>query len=179
MRNFHCIDVCDPAPVLSALARQPELWNAHPLRTTYPGSPHAQADDILLFFNDLTASPEALAEDRITTAYPAWSALPQVRPIIFGLMARVGGVHLGRVIISRLAPGKRIAPHEDAGAPATWFERYQVSLQSAPGCIFRAGEEPVMFRSGEIWWFNNRLEHEVINNSAEDRIAMIVDIRCA
>jgi hypothetical protein len=30
---------------------------------------------------------------------------------------------------------------------------------------------------GEAWWFDNAQEHEVINNSADDRIHMIVDIR--
>jgi hypothetical protein len=31
--------------------------------------------------------------------------------------------------------------------------------------------------TGDIWWFNNRIEHEVINNSATERIHMVVDIR--
>ena len=31
--------------------------------------------------------------------------------------------------------------------------------------------------TGEIWWFNNQAEHEIINNSADDRIHLIVDIR--
>jgi hypothetical protein len=30
---------------------------------------------------------------------------------------------------------------------------------------------------GTIWWFDNEKEHEVINNSANDRIHMVVDIR--
>jgi hypothetical protein len=33
-------------------------------------------------------------------------------------------------------------------------------------------------RTGEVWWFNNAIEHEVVNNSADDRIHLIVDIRC-
>jgi hypothetical protein len=32
---------------------------------------------------------------------------------------------------------------------------------------------------GEIWWFDNSVEHEVINNSAGDRIHLIVDVRMA
>ena len=30
---------------------------------------------------------------------------------------------------------------------------------------------------GEVWWFDNARTHEVVNNSAGDRIHMIVDIR--
>jgi len=32
-------------------------------------------------------------------------------------------------------------------------------------------------RPGELWWFENAIEHEVTNNSANDRIHMIIDLR--
>jgi hypothetical protein len=32
-------------------------------------------------------------------------------------------------------------------------------------------------RAGEIWYFNNKLEHSVENNGVDDRISMVVDIR--
>jgi len=32
-------------------------------------------------------------------------------------------------------------------------------------------------RQGEIWWFDNSVEHEVMNNGADDRVLLIVDIR--
>jgi hypothetical protein len=32
-------------------------------------------------------------------------------------------------------------------------------------------------KTGDIWWFDNSQEHEVLNNSADDRLALIVDIR--
>jgi aspartyl/asparaginyl beta-hydroxylase (cupin superfamily) len=31
--------------------------------------------------------------------------------------------------------------------------------------------------AGEVWWFDNTVEHEVVNNSADDRIVLICDIR--
>ena len=36
-----------------------------------------------------------------------------MRPIVFDLMRRIEAVSLGRVIITRLQPGGRIAPHAD------------------------------------------------------------------
>ena len=33
------------------------------------------------------------------------------------------------------------------------------------------------FAGNRTWWFNNKEVHEVINNSADDRIHMVVDIR--
>jgi hypothetical protein len=60
---------------------------------------------------------------------------------------------------------------------AEYWDRFHVCLASAPGANFRCGDEWVHMNPGEIWWFNNRLEHEVINNSGADRIHMVVDIR--
>jgi hypothetical protein len=134
--------------------------------------------DIWVFFNDI--DPEAVAkavDDKDVIPYPGWYVLPQVRPIIFDLMRRVEAVRLGRVIISRLAPGKQITPHVDGGAPATHYTRYQIALQSLPGCLFNAGGESVNMRTGDVWWFDNQQEHSVVNHSAADRIAMIVDLR--
>lgn len=179
MRNFQKIaEGVDVFPIVHALQRQPELWNAHPIRTTHPGTAHSQVDDILVWFND-TSDPQAVANDREVIPFPAWERLPQLRPVIFDLMRHVGGVRLGRVIVTRLAPGREITPHVDGGAPATFFDRYQIALQSLPGCVFRAGGEQVQMKTGEAWWFDNQQEHAVVNNSADDRLALIVDIRTA
>lgn len=178
MRNFTKVGEIDPGPLVLALARAPELWNQNPLRTQHPGTAHAEADDIWLWFND-TSDLSAVVDDRQTIPYSAWSGLPQARQIVFDLMRRVEGVQLGRVLITRLAPGRVITPHVDAGAPATFYTRFQVALQNLPGCNFRAGDETVNFRTGEVWMFDNTQEHEVINNSADDRLALIIDVRCA
>ena len=59
----------------------------------------------------------------------------------------------------------------------SYYKRYQVALQSLPGVVFRAGDEQVQFRTGDVWWFDNGKEHEVFNGSADDRLALIVDIK--
>lgn len=179
MRNFAKVtEGADVVPLLLAVARQPQLWNQNTLRTKHPGTAHAEVDDILLRFNvipDDDASP--VVDDTECINYPALALLPQARPLIFGLMARVEGERLGRCMITRLKPGGRIYPHEDMGAPAAYYERYHVVLLSAPGCVFRAGDEKVCMKTGDVWWFDNRQDHEVYNNSQEDRIHLIVDIR--
>lgn len=161
-----------------------------------------EADDIWLWFNQILAEdkkdeisageksviaaheylygkkqPLGLIDAKDVLPYPAWFALPQARQIIFDLLRAVEGTQLGRVIITRLKPGKQIIPHVDAGAPAEFFKRYQVALQSLPGAIFQIEDEKVNFNTGEIWLINNRAEHSVQNNSKDDRIVMIVDIR--
>lgn len=176
VRNFLRITAgLNTVPVLSALAANPQMWNEHDLRTKYPESPHFQADDILLRFNELD-EPEDVIDDVQTHPFDAWFQLP-VREMVLDLMRAVGGTQLGRVLITRLAPGASIAPHADGGAPATFYDRYQVMLQCLPGVVFRSGDETVQMQSGDVWWFDNTKEHSVINNSADDRIVLIADIR--
>jgi len=177
MKNFQLIATkIDVLPLVHAITQQPELWNVNTLRTTHPGSVHSESDDIWARFNTLTEPGEVL-NDKETVTYPARGRLPQIRPIAFDLMRRVEGVRLGRVIITRLPPGKRIAPHIDEGDSPDYYARYQVALQCLPGCLFTIESETVTFQTGDVWWIDNRRLHEVVNNSADDRIVMIVDIR--
>lgn len=170
------------APILHALAVQPQLWNENTLRTTHPETPHKAVDDIWLRFQDLKpylegGNASTIVDEHESMCYPAWHRLPQVHGIIFDLMRRVNGVRLGRVLITRLPPGKQIDPHEDGGEHAAYYQRYHVMLQNGPGSLFHCADETVTMKPGEVWWFNNALTHSVINNSADDRITMIVDIR--
>lgn len=183
MRNFLKIaDGVDVVPLLHALAANPGLWNENTLRTTHPETPHTQVDDIWLRFNDLTpyeaeGNVLAVADEHESICYPAWKALPQARVIIFDLMRRLEAVRLGRVLITQLAPGCVITPHEDGGEHAAYYERVHVVLQGLPGSMFYCGDEAVNMRTGDVWWFNNALTHSVTNNSTDDRIHMIVDYR--
>lgn len=178
MKNFLKVaDGIDVLPLLMALKSHPELWDQNTLRTTHPGTPHTQVSDIWLRFNDLQAGVNAVADEHDSVNYPAFFVLPQARPLIFGLMARVEGERLGRCLITKLPPGGRIEPHEDGGSHAAYFERFHIVLQSQPGNAFRCGDETIGMRPGEVWWFDNAVEHEVINNSSDDRIHLIVDIR--
>jgi hypothetical protein len=162
------------APLLVAINRQPELWDQNTLRTKHPKTAHGDVSDIWLMFNETAGD---VVNDIIVKPYPAFEKLPQARPVLFDLMRLVEGVTLGRVIITKLAPGKKITPHVDGGAPATYYTRYQVALQSLPGALFTIGDETVNFESGEVWLIDNKKEHSVTNNSRDDRIVMIVDIR--
>lgn len=180
MRHFIKIaEQVDVIPLLNALAAHDDLWNENNLRSTHPASPHKEVDDILVFFNRIPDDPAAIVDDVDVVPYRAWQELPQVRQHVFDIMRRVEAVRLGRVIITRLPPGCKIAPHADQGAPVDYYRRYILALQNAPGSIFRIGDEVVQFRMGEWWLINNSVEHEVVNNSADDRIVLICDLRLA
>jgi len=177
MKHFLKIaDGIDVTPILHALAINPDLWNENTLRTQHPGTAHAEVSDIWLMFNELS---DNVVDDRQVIPYRGWDVLKPLRSLILDLMRRVDGVQLGRCIVTKLSSGKEILPHVDGGAPATYYSRYQIALQSLPGARFYIEDETVNFRSGEIWLINNNAEHGVINDSDDDRIVCIVDIRSA
>lgn len=188
MRNFLKIGQgTDVVPLLAAIARKSELWREDTYLRDYPQGPFGQVDSIILRFPKriVVASAEE-AEQHIASIdehesfdTPSYLSLPEARPLVMGLMSYVGGTRLGRVIINRIAPGGVIFPHSDSPSHAEYYERHHIVLQSSPGVDFRCEDEHVYMATGETWWFNNALDHEVINNSATDRIHLIVDIRCA
>ena len=191
MRYFQKLGTIDPLPLLHAVTRQKHLWNADKTRTWHPQSAHRVVDDILLRYNDFGDGDDFVEKvcSRIDCANkPAFAALPEAAAIIFPLMGRLNGEHLGRVFISRMAPGISIPPHTDRippaeeafpdrVPPAVYYERYQIALKAQPGVVFRAGDESVFMAPGDVWWFDNCVEHEVVNNSNDDRISLVVDIR--
>lgn len=186
MKYFHkMVEGLDVSAVMHQLARNPDLWDENTLRTKHPGTAHANVSDIWLMFNYIPScqgelkfdEAKTVIDDREIIPYRAWDKLTALKPIIFALMRQVEGVRLGRVIITKLPVGKTITPHVDQGAPATYFDRYQIALQCEPGNIFKIGDEEVSFKTGDIWLINNKVEHSVINNSATDRIVCIADIR--
>lgn len=177
MRHFQkIVEGLDVIPLLNALAQRADLWNEHTLRTTHPQSPHQQTDDIWCLFNDVS-DPEAVVDDCEVVPYRAWFEVPGLRKLVLDLMRRVDGVRLGRVLISRLAPGNTIPEHTDQGAPATYYKRYHLALKAEPGALNSSGREVIQYRMGEFWWFDNSVPHSVTNNSADDRITLVMDVR--
>jgi hypothetical protein len=179
MRHFQKLaENIDTSILLHQIMRQPNLWDENTLRTNHSGSAHCQASDIWVWFNAIDPATLAkVVDDKNVIPYRAWHCLPAIRPIVFGLMRQVEGVRLGRVLITRLAPGCEILPHVDGGVPASYYSRYQVALQSSPGALFHIEDETAKIKTGDVWWINNKAKHSVVNNSADDRISLIIDIR--
>jgi len=172
----------DTVPVLSALQRHPELWNAKRFRTTFENTPHGSVDDIWIRFSDdsKTTDTASVMADGDCVWHDAIKVLPQVRGIILDVMRRMEAYAVDRVIITRLAPGKTILPHADN--EGTYVHdpdrhRYHVVLQGLPGSLYRTGDEIVCMRTGEVYWFDALTEHSVVNNSSDDRIHMLIDLR--
>lgn len=197
MKNFlRLAEGLDITPLRLAIARRSDLWAEDTFLRHYPQGPFEDVETIFLRFPERVVFDDAdVAEQERKIAlykanqlpgydqqesidYPAYALFPQAREIVLALMTRVAGVRLGRVMINKVRAGGRIFPHADCPEHANyWNNRLHVVLQSLPGNDFRCEDEHVHMRAGEVWWFDNRLDHEVVNNSADDRIHLVVDIR--
>lgn len=174
----------DVTPLLIELHRHPELWNQYRFRKDIPGGPHSKMSDIWVRYRDIDKYRQRYGDDfsrfndeHESVWYPAYYAIPQLRPIIFGLMSRVEGERLGGVLITRIPPGERIEKHVDAGWHVENFDKYYLSLKSGHGANFYCGDEHINPRPGDIYLFDNKIEHWVENNSDEDRITLIICIQ--
>ncbi|MET3133629.1 hypothetical protein AAKU55_003919 [Oxalobacteraceae bacterium GrIS 1.11] len=186
MRNFQLIAAdMDITPLLLAVKRQPGLWREDTFLRDFPQGPFGEIESIMLRFptKGVYATLEEVQnhlskyDQHENVDYPAYKALTEARPLIMWLMSRVGGERLGRCMLNKIAPGGRIFPHADTPVHSDYYSRFHIVLASNPESIFRAGDEQVNMRAGEVWWFDNKEVHEVANDGADDRIHLVVDIR--
>lgn len=179
MKGFQALYSVDPVPLLNQIQRQDGLWKADTYLRDYPQGPFGDTETIFLRFppSSVTEMERGSKDQHECVWMDGALNLPAARSIIFDLMRKMEGERLGRVMVNKLRPGGRVFPHADTPEHAGYWDRYHVVLQSGPGCNFRCGDETVHMPTGSVWWFQNAIEHEVVNNSADDRIHMIVDIR--
>jgi len=167
-------------PLVIDLYRQPELWNQYSARTGGAGS-FEGTDDIWVRFRDPAelVSRESYNEPHVPVFYPAWHALPHLRPIVFGIMARLEAVQLGGVLITRVPAGSQVAPHDDRGRwhPEFFRTKAYLPLASNDRCYSTCGDERVTMRVGEAWLFDNLETHSTVNEGETDRITLIVSLR--
>lgn len=186
MKHFTRIMEGVPVDALNEqLADSPDLWNANSFRKTFAGTPHSRMSDIWIRYNRPSRldpdNRQAFNAEHVPIWYPAWKRLPALKPIIFNLMAKVRGEMLGGVLITRIPPGEGIGVHTDEGWHVEYYDKFYLSLKSAPGAEFVCDDGIWSDRlhplPGEIWLFDNRKKHWVENHSNEDRITLIMCIR--
>src|SRR4249919_1965167 len=174
MRHFQqLVSGVDVVPLLADLHRQPDLWNAHPERTWGEG-PFKNTDDIWIRFRyyEELVSAESYGEPFSPVFYPAWYQLPKLRPLVFSLMARLEAVQLGAIFVTRVPPGQQVKPHDDRGRwHAEFFEtKVYIPLATNEECYNTCGDERVVMKVGDVWLFNNLIEHSTVNDGETDRV---------
>ena len=186
MKYFHLIgskwayDV-----VLQELHSQPLLWGKSP-RVTFPHSPHADTEDIILR-GPVGFEYKTLAElhaELQCEDYPAGELMPRTMTTARNLAYLLsndaerehGGLRLGRVIMTKLPPGKTIHPHRDEGPVPAFYRRIHLVVVGGNENIFVIGGEVQVMQAGRMWECDVRETHTVINLMDRPRIHLIVDI---
>lgn len=175
--NFKLItEAVDCTASLIELQLNKHLWDVFTMRQNTPGTAHGDTRCIPLrapeelsleaVFNDIEASPTQFAK-----------LLPLTNRLMKQTLKTIGEGKVGRVMVVDLLSGGYIDTHYDDGAYADYYDRFHLVMFSKPGNQFRCVSEIKEFKEGELWMFNHKQEHEVINLSEDSRIHMIIDVR--
>jgi hypothetical protein len=158
----------DIAPLLAQVRAHPELWDIDDSWVrNKPQSAIYEVSNIVLRFN---RSPDW---DK-----PARKLLSEAEPIIDALMQAVGGVLLGKALITRLGPGQGIKRHWDRLPPGVplIYHHFKVPLTGHPDCVFGCGDGEMHLDPGQAYWFNNQDWHWVVNGP-EERLEILLGIQ--
>lgn len=166
----------DVDPLLLSLIHKPELWKMNTERQDHKESYHKDTETIFLRGPRVITLDDML-NSRDTVDYPALHYLPDARNLVCDLMAYVHGVELGRAMIIKLKAGGVISAHKDSGKYPEEFDRFHIPLYSLEGNTFKVGDREAWMVPGDIWWIDNKQTHAVLNNSNDDRVHLVVDIR--
>jgi hypothetical protein len=103
---------------------------------------------------------------------------PQIEPLLNLATSTKYGTELGRVRISCLPPGAKVAPHIDRGRYFEIHNRLMFPLTTNPKCSFWLdGKGPYRPEVGCVYYFDNQKKHRSVNNGSTYRMFLMVDVR--
>jgi hypothetical protein len=182
MTSEHCFakiaDSLDVQALVKAINSHAHLWDVITERQNYRGSAHHDTQAIIV------RGPRPETRDAFNEL---WTVdYPYAKPLAahVDLLTRRCCMHigltgeLGRVMLVNLRADGHIDSHVDEGRYADTFERFHLAIIAAKGVRFNVAEHSFEALSGELWWFNHKLTHSVVNLSGADRWHLIIDV-CA
>ena len=166
----------DVGPFLSELDAAPEMWLAD---TSRQRKVRCQRDtqNIFLRVARKPLPPGAHNANDVHESRVARSAgrFPQALAFCQRIADQQSG-ELGRATLVALQPGGWVRPHVDAGAYYRVRDRFHLVLKSRGGSPLTAADETVVMQEGELWAFDNKVEHDARNPSDEPRLHLIFDV---
>ena len=169
--------------LLEELACNAFLWDRYTMRTRdFLNSPHRDAHDIWLRYRDYSEyNPESPRDFGNTPEanYQNWYAtsnlLPKIKQTIENIMAFERITEFGACLITKIPPGKVVFPHSDNDWHATYYkDKYLLLLEADDDQAFCYNGESYSGKPGDLYHFNNNVEHWVDNDSDLDRISLII-----
>lgn len=162
--------------VYEFLIKNPKLWLLNTQRQDYEGSAHIDTECIYIK-GPKEFTKESYQEDIGSYTYPIPDALwSLIGALMYPVWGKYGtSFEIGYAMFVSLPPGGKVLEHVDEGKYADHYQRFHIPIYSKPGNVFTCGGESVIMREGELWTFNHRLPHSVVNNSEDERIHFIFD----
>ena len=154
-------------PMLAEIDGQPELWDADTRRQS---NIHVQRETSNIPLRAaLKPIPDGVSQinwhPSRRTVYA--DRCPRIYSWVEQFANELGG-DLSRVSVVRLNPHGKVYPHIDEGDYYKVRDRYHLVLRSPGGSEMNSGDEQVVFRDGELWWFDNKAVHDAFEaHSAE------------
>ena len=112
---------------------------------------------------------------KIKKLYPNYKIWQYVNPIIKDLEELHFG-KVGRVMFTKLKANSKIYKHHDSSEYLEIVRRHHIPIITNNKVFFNIDNGSLNMLEGECWEINNMKLHEVINNSDEDRIHLMIDI---
>lgn len=165
--------------VQAEIAANDHLFGEYPMRAESPNSPHTEMKDIWVRYGDIARMMKTGDFSGIADEHDSiWlKDLPEVKKACFEVMRMVDGERLGGVLITKLPPGGKIAPHTDSGWHAAYYDKFYVPIENKKGAVFGFESGEIDGVAGDVWQFDNSRLHWVDNGSDSDRIAMVICIK--
>jgi uncharacterized RmlC-like cupin family protein len=175
-KHFEKLEDVSIEPMLDELEKNNDLWLANTKRQSNIRV-QRETNNISLR-NAVRPRPGGIVTNDM---HPSCDTeLAQHFPLIYGFAEsfaeRIDG-ELSRLTIVRLNPQAQVYPHIDHGEYYLVRDRYHLVLSSPLGSEMICGDEKVIFRNGELWWFDNKAPHEAFNNSDQGRVHLIFDVK--
>jgi len=172
MKNFKLVkEGIEAAPFLAEVEAGAAFWSGE--RGKIPV--HRETRSIHLRAAAVEAGVAYYDLER-SVATPAWGRFPRLT-VFLEAFAREARGELGRALIVGLNPGAQVYRHTDRGRYFAPRDRYHLVLRSPAGTRFFCGGDERVMHDGELWWFDNKQEHEVFNGSdVAERIHLIFDL---
>jgi len=176
LENFRRVALCEEVDALrQEILGQPELWKVNTVRQTTIAVQRETESIFLRAAQRKPDSPIAVENTHPSARTVLAERFPRVMQWVEAF-AREQGAQLSRVLLAKLQPQGQVYRHHDRGEYYRIRDRYHVVLWSLLGSPMTCGDETVVMRQGEVWWFDNKKPHEAFNHSDGDRIHLIFDL---
>ena len=172
--KFELVGTFNPEPILQELIVT-NFWDWMSLRKIH-GLNHGSVQDIVLRFQPVQGMHPML---KYFDGIECVDYFPQVYlPYTMKAIKDFAGDRtIGKALVAKLKPQGEIVKHIDEGLYCRVHDRFHMVVKTNPSVCFECDGTYQHMKEGEIWQFDNKSTHSVVNAGDESRIHLIVDIR--